>query len=63
MSQIVVESDTVLISVESQVLAWHARRDSDKGANAWGKSPKGKRSTNGKAGGGTVAKWQRESEA
>ncbi|CAE6452801.1 unnamed protein product [Rhizoctonia solani] len=59
-SQLVVEGDTVLISVGSQVVAWHVRKDSGK-ADPWGKSPKGKQGS-GRGRGTTMAKWQHRNE-
>ncbi|CUA66767.1 WD repeat and FYVE domain-containing protein 3 [Rhizoctonia solani] len=60
-SQLVVEGDTVLISVGPQIVAWQVRKDSGKG-DPWAKSPKGKQSANGKGRGTTVAKWQHRNE-
>jgi hypothetical protein len=49
-SQIVLDGDVLLIGVGGQIVAWQARREPEKGANAWGKVGKGKKSTNGKGG-------------
>ncbi|KAH7339685.1 hypothetical protein B0J17DRAFT_656304 [Rhizoctonia solani] len=59
-SQLVVEGDTVLISVGTQVVAWHVRKDSGK-ADPWGKSPKGKQGS-GRGRGTPMAKWQHRNE-
>ncbi|CAE6508628.1 unnamed protein product [Rhizoctonia solani] len=59
-SQLVVDSDTVLVSVGSQVIAWHVRKDNGKG-DPWTKSAKGK-GANGKNRGAAVAKWQHRNE-
>ncbi|KAG8732277.1 hypothetical protein FRC11_014730, partial [Ceratobasidium sp. 423] len=59
-SQLVVDNDTVLVSVGSQVLAWHVRKDNGK-SDPWAKSPKGK-SASGKNRGAAVAKWQHRNE-
>ncbi|CAE6439087.1 unnamed protein product [Rhizoctonia solani] len=60
-SQIVIEGDTALISVGSQVVAWHVRKDNGKN-DPWAKSPKGKKSVNGKGRGATPAKWHQRNE-
>jgi hypothetical protein len=61
-SQLTVKGDTILITVGSQVIAWHVRKDNGKGANGWGKSPsKGKRNASVQGGGAAVAKWHRKS--
>ncbi|KAJ1304649.1 hypothetical protein OPQ81_005790 [Rhizoctonia solani] len=60
-SQLVVEGDTVLISVGSQVVAWNVRKDNGKG-DPWAKSPKGKQGANGKGRGVALAKWQHRNE-
>ncbi|KAF8678198.1 WD40 repeats protein [Rhizoctonia solani] len=60
-SQIVIEGDTVLISVGSQVIAWHVRKDNGK-SDPWAKSPKGKQSASGKGRGATTAKWHHRNE-
>ncbi|KAL5631381.1 hypothetical protein ACGC1H_007036 [Rhizoctonia solani] len=60
-SQLVVEGDTVVISVGSQIVAWQVRKDSSK-SDPWAKSPKGKQGVNGKGRGTVVAKWQHRNE-
>ncbi|CEL60835.1 hypothetical protein RSOLAG1IB_04074 [Rhizoctonia solani AG-1 IB] len=60
-SQIVIEGDTALISVGSQVVAWHVRKDNGKG-DPWAKSSKGKQSTSGKGRSTTTAKWHQRNE-
>jgi hypothetical protein len=60
-SQIVVDGDLLLIGVGGQVVAWQARREAEKGTNAWSKAGKGKKSASGR--GGVPAKWHRKSRS